>query len=73
MRKHIALYISITGMLLVACTPTVTLAPPEEPIEINLNVKIEHEIAIQVDEKTAPLIDNAIETDNVNSAKNKIE
>jgi len=33
------------------CTPTVQLAAPKEPIEINLNIKIEHEIRIQVDKE----------------------
>ena len=37
--------------LLVACTPTVQLAMPSEPININLNVKIEHEIYIKVDKQ----------------------
>ena len=32
-----------------ACTPTVQVAPPTEPITINLNVKIEHEIVVKVD------------------------
>jgi hypothetical protein len=32
-----------------ACTPTVQLAMPNEPININLNVKVEHEIYIKVD------------------------
>lgn len=32
-----------------ACTPRVELAAPKEPININLNVKIEHEILIKVD------------------------
>ncbi len=36
---------------LVACTPTVKLAMPNEPININLNVKIEHEIYIKVDKQ----------------------
>ncbi|SDI34566.1 YnbE family lipoprotein [Pseudomonas panipatensis] len=31
------------------CTPTVQLAAPKEPININLNVKIEHDIYIRVD------------------------
>ncbi|MFO6132770.1 YnbE family lipoprotein [Pseudomonas aeruginosa] len=35
--------------LTMACTPTVQLAAPSEPININLNVKIEHEIYIKVD------------------------
>jgi hypothetical protein len=37
--------------LMVACTPTVQLAAPKEPININLNVKIEHEIYIRVDKQ----------------------
>jgi len=37
--------------LTVACTPTVQLAMPNEPININLNVKIEHEIYIKVDKQ----------------------
>ncbi|MFZ0254481.1 MAG: YnbE family lipoprotein [Gammaproteobacteria bacterium] len=31
------------------CTPTVKVAPPEEPITINLNVKIEHEVRVKVE------------------------
>ena len=34
----------------VACTPTVQVAVPNEPITINLNVRIEHEIRVQVEE-----------------------
>lgn len=40
-----------------ACTPTVQVAAPKEPIEINLNVKIEHEIRIQVDKELEGLFD----------------
>jgi hypothetical protein len=39
----------LMGLLSAACTPTVQLAMPNEPININLNVKIEHEIYIKVD------------------------
>jgi len=39
------------------CTPTVQLAAPKEPIEINLNIKIEHEIRMQVDEELEGLFD----------------
>jgi hypothetical protein len=43
--------ITLGTFLLVACAPkaTVELKPPEEPIVINLNVKIEHEIRVKVD------------------------
>lgn len=34
-----------------ACTPTVEVKAPQEPIVINLNVKIEHEIRVKVDKE----------------------
>ena len=39
------------GILLgtVACQPKVEVTAPKEPITINLNVKIEHEIQVKVD------------------------
>lgn len=36
-------------LLASGCTPTVKVEIPNEPININLNVKIEHEIYIKVD------------------------
>ena len=42
---------------LAACTPTVAVKPPDEPITINLNVKIEHEIRVKVDEELDDLFD----------------
>ena len=51
--KNHLLTVSIsTGMLLLsACTPRIELAMPDEPITINLNVKIDHEIRIKVDKE----------------------
>lgn len=43
--------------LLAACTPTVQVKAPDEPITINLNVKIEHEIRIKVDKELDDLFD----------------
>ena len=37
--------------LLLNCSPTVKVEPPDEPITINLNVKIEHEIRVKVDKE----------------------
>lgn len=37
--------------LAAACTPTVQVNAPQEPITINLNVKIEHEIRVKVDKE----------------------
>jgi YnbE-like lipoprotein len=39
-----------------ACTPRVELAMADKPININLNVKIEHEIYIKVDKALDTLI-----------------
>ena len=38
----------IVGLPL-GCAPTVQVATPNEPITINLNVKIEHEIKVKVE------------------------
>lgn len=35
--------------LLAACSPTVEVRAPQEPITINMNIKIEHEVRIKVD------------------------
>jgi hypothetical protein len=42
---------------LAACTPKVQVEAPKEPITINLNVKIEHEIRVQVDDDLENLFD----------------
>lgn len=39
------------ALCLLACTPKVQVAMPAEPININLNVKIQHEIYIKVDKQ----------------------
>ncbi|MCH2454965.1 MAG: YnbE family lipoprotein [Idiomarina sp.] len=43
------LVITLSVLLMSACTPTVQVAAPKEPITINLSVKIEHEIYVKVD------------------------
>lgn len=44
-------------VLLIGCTPTVKVAPPDKPIKIDLNVKIDHEIKVKVDKQ----LDNLFE------------
>ncbi len=39
------------------CNPTVKVEAPDKPIEINLNVKIEHEIRLQVDKELEGLFE----------------
>ena len=40
------------------CNPTVKVEAPDKPIEINLNVKIEHEIRLQVDQELEGLFED---------------
>ena len=56
--RHLASAL-LLGLLLAACTPTVQLAAPKEPININLNVKIEHEIYIKVDKALDGILDQS--------------
>lgn len=46
--KKVVLII-MTSWLFVACSPTVKVQASDKPIEINLNVKIDHEIRVKVD------------------------
>jgi hypothetical protein len=41
-----------------ACTPRVELAMPSEPITINLNVKIDHQIRVKVDQQLDELFND---------------
>ncbi|MEM9208246.1 MAG: YnbE family lipoprotein [Pseudomonadota bacterium] len=45
------------AVCVVACSPTVQVQAPKEPIEINLNVRIEHEIRVQVDNELESLFE----------------
>ena len=42
---------------LAGCSPTIKVEAPDKPIEINLNVKIEHEIRLKVDKELDGLFD----------------
>jgi len=45
---------AVPGLLLLAlaaCTPRVAVEAPKEPITINMNIKIQHEIKVQVDKE----------------------
>ena len=42
--------------MLSGCTPRIEVAAPKEPITINMNVKIEHEIHIKVDKDVETLL-----------------
>ncbi|OGO77144.1 MAG: hypothetical protein A2203_02700 [Chromatiales bacterium RIFOXYA1_FULL_46_5] len=57
MNKALSLCLAI--LVSAACTPTVQVAMPNEPININLNVKIQHEILIKVDKELDELISDS--------------
>ncbi|AGN84033.1 MULTISPECIES: YnbE family lipoprotein [Enterobacteriaceae] len=56
MRTLKAVPVLMATMLLAACTPRIEVAAPKEPITINMNVKIEHEIHIKVDKDVETLL-----------------
>lgn len=39
----------VVGAMVLGCTPKVQVVAPDEPITINLNVKIEHEIRVKIE------------------------
>ncbi len=43
--------VRITSLLLIlsACTPTVKIEAPDKPIEINMNINIEHHVKIEIE------------------------
>jgi len=50
-KLQIPFLLGILTLFLFGCTPRVEIAPPTEPITINLNVKIQHEILVKVDKE----------------------
>jgi hypothetical protein len=38
-------------LLLAACSPTVRVEPPREPITINLNVKLDADVRVKLEEQ----------------------
>lgn len=45
--------------LVAACTPRIALEAPKEPITINLNVKVDHEIRLRVEKDVNQLVSNS--------------
>jgi len=50
--------VALCVVMLSGCVPRIELAAPKEPITINMNVKIEHEIHIKVDKDVEGLLKN---------------
>ena len=51
------LFVFVMLVFAAGCNPTVKVEAPDKPIEINLNVKIEHHIRVQVDKELESLFD----------------
>lgn len=52
MKYYLVRGVCLIGLLsAVACSPVVRVEAPKEPITINLNVKIDHEIRVKVDKE----------------------
>lgn len=50
-RRPVLLLAPGLALLEAACTPTVQVAPPKEPITINLNIKLDADVRLRVEEK----------------------
>ncbi|MBD9354941.1 YnbE family lipoprotein [Methylomonas albis] len=46
------------SVYLTGCSPSVRLEAPDKPIEINMNIKIEHEIRLKVEKDVDELINS---------------
>ncbi|RMG41173.1 MAG: YnbE family lipoprotein [Candidatus Dadabacteria bacterium] len=47
---------ALSVLVLSACSPRVTVEPPDKPITINLNVKIDHQVRVKVDKDLEDVI-----------------
>jgi len=45
-----------TILFIASCTPTIKVQPPENPITINLDIKLKHDIQIKVEKDVDELI-----------------
>ena len=55
MKSTILLIVLLSA--LAGCNPTIKIEAPDKPIEINLNVRIEHSIRLQIDKELEDLFD----------------
>lgn len=56
MKPVMAVACAVLMTALTGCTPRIELAAPKEPITINMNVKIEHDINIKADKEVETLL-----------------
>ena len=41
----------VSGLVITACTPTVRVEAPKEPITINLNIKLDADVRVKLEEQ----------------------
>lgn len=58
MKITLTVLMATSMLLLSGCVPRIEVAAPKEPITINMNVKIEHEILIKADKDVEALLKN---------------
>ncbi len=54
----VRLVLALAVLALAACAPTVKIEPPDKPIVINLNIKIEQEIRIKIEKDVEALFED---------------
>lgn len=47
--NYLGTLVFLSALFLTSCTPKVQVMAPAEPITINLNVKIDHEVRVRVE------------------------
>jgi hypothetical protein len=50
------LWILLIASFIASCSPTVKVATSDKPIEINMNIKIDHTIKVQIDKDVSKMI-----------------
>lgn len=56
MKIALVALMAVSTFTLSGCVPRIEVAAPKEPITINMNVKIEHEILIKADKDVEALL-----------------
>lgn len=57
MKLQPAVAVLMSVLWVTACSPTVQMQAPDKPIEINMNVKIEHEIRVKVEKDIEQMLE----------------
>ncbi len=45
------IWLTFCSLAITSCTPTVKVEPPQEPITINLNIKLDADIRVKLEEE----------------------